>query len=174
MSPEAAAEGPAPDLQAPPRRLGPADLEGCLSLDRLALGGLWDRVQWQVELKTAGRLCLGLDGPLGLEALASGWLVVDELQIMVVAVHPACRRRGRGQRVLGALLQEARQRKAQQATLEVAAGNRAARALYAALGFRTQGRRCRYYRNGEDALIECLLLAGMAGTPPPPLGFSVE
>ncbi|MCP9883853.1 GNAT family N-acetyltransferase [Synechococcus sp. ATX 2A4] len=174
MSPEAAVDGTEADAQAPPRRLGPADLEACLSLDRLALGGLWDREQWQAELKTTGRLCLGLDGPGGLEAMASGWLVVDELQIMVVAVHPACRQRGRGQRLLRALLQEARQREAQRATLEVAAGNTAAQALYAALGFRTQGRRCRYYRTGEDALIQCLGLAGMVGTPPAPLGFSVE
>ncbi len=174
MSPDAAADATGADAQAPVRRLMPADLEACLALDRLALGGLWDSDQWQTELESDGRLCLGLEGPRGLEAMASGWLVVDELQIMVVAVHPDCRRRGRGRRVLRALLQKARQHGAQQATLEVAAGNTAALALYAALGFRSQGRRCRYYRNGEDALIKCLPLVEIAVTPPPPLGFSGE
>jgi ribosomal-protein-alanine N-acetyltransferase len=174
MSPDAAADATGADASAPARKLTPADLEACVALDRLALGGLWDRDQWQTELESDGRLCLGLDGPRGLEAMASGWLVVDELQIMVVAVHPDGRRRGRGRRVLKALLQEARQQGARQAALEVAAGNAAALALYAALGFRSLGRRCRYYRNGEDALIECLPLVEIAGTPPPPLGFSGE
>jgi ribosomal-protein-alanine N-acetyltransferase len=47
--------------------------------------------------------------------------------------------------------------------LEVAAGNPAARALYAATGFRTAGVRRGYYRNGDDALIEWLNLAGWNG-----------
>jgi ribosomal-protein-alanine N-acetyltransferase len=174
MSPDVAADATGADARTPVRRLTPADLDVCVALDRLALGGLWERDQWQTELESDGRLCLGLDGPRGLEAMASGWLVVDELQIMVVAVHPDGRRRGRGRRVLTALLQEARQQGARQAALEVAASNTAALALYAALGFRSQGRRCRYYRNGEDALIECLPLVEIAGTPPPALGFSGE
>jgi ribosomal-protein-alanine N-acetyltransferase len=174
MSPEAADDATGSDPLVPARRLTPADLDMCVALDRLALGGLWERDQWQIELESDGRLCLGLDGLRGLEAMASGWLVVDELQIMVVAVHPDGRRRGRGRRVLMALLQEARQQGAQEASLEVAAGNTAALALYAALGFRSRGRRCRYYRNGEDALIECLPLVEIAETPPAALGFSGE
>jgi hypothetical protein len=47
---------------------------------------------------------------------------------------------------------------AQHATLEVAAGNIAAQALYAAAGFRTAGIRRAYYRNGDDALIQWLRL----------------
>mgnify|MGYP003330789341 CR=1 FL=1 len=57
-----------------------------------------------------------------------------------------------------ALLQEAAGQGAQHATLEVAASNEAAQALYAAAGFRTAGVRRAYYRNGDDALIQWMRL----------------
>ena len=52
------------------------------------------------------------------------------------------------------LLAEAVGRGARHATLEVAADNGAAQALYGSLGFQTAGVRRRYYRNGQDALIQ--------------------
>jgi ribosomal-protein-alanine N-acetyltransferase len=64
----------------------------------------------------------------------------------------------RGSAALAALLREASAEGAQHATLEVAAGNIAAQALYAAAGFRTAGIRRAYYRNGDDALIQWLRL----------------
>lgn len=134
--------------------LTPADLEACLALDATALGGLWSARQWQTELAAVERPGLGLWQEQRLVGLACGWLVVDELHITVVAVHPAHRRGGLGRRVLEALLAEAVGRGAHHATLEVAADNGAAQALYGALGFQTAGVRRRYYRNGQDALIQ--------------------
>lgn len=146
---------PIPAVPAP-RLLGDADLEACVSLDRLALGGLWSLEQWQRELSEPARPCLGIGGPEALLAAATGWLILDELHVTAVAVHPAHRRLGLGCRALEALLQQGRALGATRATLEVAAGNVGARALYAALGFRTAGRRRGYYRTGEDALIQWL------------------
>lgn len=138
--------------------LGPDDLEACLELDRQALGGLWSATQWGTELDDPRRPCLGIRGPAALAAVACGWLVADELHVTAVAVDPLQRRRGLGARVLRALLREASAEGAQHATLEVAAGNIAAQALYAAAGFRTAGIRRAYYRNGDDALIQWLRL----------------
>lgn len=87
-------------------------------------------------------------------ALASAWLVVDELHITAVAVHPKHRRQGLGRRVLEALLAEAREAGAEHATLEVSSVNEAAMALYASLGFGVIAVRRGYYRNGEDALVQ--------------------
>ena len=155
---DAAAEGLARAAAAPSSlQLGPltpADLEACLSLDTSALGGIWSAQQWHTELAAAERPGLGLWQGSGLVGLACGWLVVDELHITVVAVHPAHRRGGLGRRLLEALLTEAVGRGARHATLEVAADNGAAQALYGALGFQTAGVRRRYYRNGQDALIQ--------------------
>jgi ribosomal-protein-alanine N-acetyltransferase len=93
-----------------------------------------------------------------LVAMASGWQVVDELHITLVAVDPALRRQGLGRQVLTALLAHCRVLGSERATLEVAASNGAALALYQALGFREAGRRSAYYRNDDDALIQWLRL----------------
>jgi ribosomal-protein-alanine N-acetyltransferase len=133
-------------------------LEACLALDQASLGGLWSTTQWQTELADPRRPGVGLWQGESLVAMASGWLVVDELHITLVAVAPGQRRRGLGRQVLQALLTTGRQQGAAHATLEVAAGNSAAVALYRCLGFQDAGLRRGYYRNGEDALIQWLRL----------------
>ncbi len=150
---------PPPPLAPHLAPLVPADADACLALDRAALGGLWSLAQWQRELEEEGRPGLGLRRGADLLAMASGWLVVDELHITLVAVAPDQRRRGLGRRVLQALMDAGRERGATRATLEVAAGNGPGIALYGALGFRTAGIRHGYYRNGEDALIQWIRLA---------------
>jgi len=137
-----------------PTELGPADLEDCHQLDQCSLGGLWSRDQWARELEEPQRPCMGLRVAGQLVAMACGWLVVDELHITAVAVLPEQRQQGLGSQVLQALLQRAHALGAQHATLEVAAGNSPALALYARQGFTTAGVRRGYYRNGEDALIQ--------------------
>ncbi len=143
--------------------LGPAHLAGCLALDGASLGGLWSEAQWRRELEDGERPGMGLFHGEELLALATGWLVLEELHITAVAVAPAWRRRGLGRRALVALLSRARTLGAERATLEVAAGNPAARALYDAVGFRIAGVRRDYYRNGDDALIKWLNLTHWHG-----------
>jgi ribosomal-protein-alanine N-acetyltransferase len=145
------------------QRLGPEQLEACLALDQASLAGLWTRAQWQQELSQGDRICMGLVLEQRLVAVACGWLVLDELQIGAVAVAPEHRRQGHGQRVLIALLREARRQGAANATLEVSAANTAATALYGRCGFSTAGIRRGYYRNGDDALIQWLRLQDMEG-----------
>ena len=140
-------------------QLSPADLEDCLALDQASLQGLWSRQQWQSELAEPRRPAVGLWQGTALVAMASGWLVVDELHITLVAVAPEQQRQGLGRQVLQGLLNHAQQQGAAHATLEVAPGNTAAVALYRGLGFRDAGLRRGYYRNGEDALIQWLRLS---------------
>ena len=71
-----------------------------------------------------------------------------------LAVDPAHRRQGLGRRVLELLLERAAAAGAAHATLEVAASNGAAVALYGRCGFSTAGVRRAYYRNGDDALVQ--------------------
>jgi ribosomal-protein-alanine N-acetyltransferase len=143
------------------QRLGLEQLEACLALDLASLAGLWTRGQWRQELSQSDRLCMGLVLEQRLIAVACGWLVLDELQIGAVAVAPEQRRQGYGQRVLMALLHEARLQGATNATLEVSAANTAATGLYERCGFSTAGVRRGYYRNGDDALIQWMHLQDM-------------
>ena len=143
-----------PRPTAHPTLLTPAQLEQCWQLDQRALGGLWSREQWHRELSEPLRPCLGLIDGERLLAVACGWLVLDELQITAVAVDPLERRRGLGLQVLRALLSTGQEQGASKATLEVAAANAPAVALYRRCGFTTAGIRRAYYRNGDDALVQ--------------------
>jgi len=80
-------------------------------------------------------------------------VAADEAEILTLAVAPALRRQGRGRALLAAALSHAAAAGARRLFLEVAEGNAAARALYAAAGFREVGRRPAYYASGEAALV---------------------
>jgi ribosomal-protein-alanine N-acetyltransferase len=87
-------------------------------------------------------------------AYAGIWMMVDEAHITTFAVDPHWRRQRIGERLLLALLDIARDRRAREATLEVRLSNLAARRLYEKYGFRPVGIRPRYYSDdNEDALI---------------------
>ena len=80
--------------------------------------------------------------------------VMDETDMMNVAVHPEFRRKGIGQALINTLVEHLQKAGSRCLTLEVRASNAAAIALYAKLGFSEVGRRKNYYRNPrEDALI---------------------
>src|SRR5665811_498630 len=82
------------------------------------------------------------------------WVLLDEGHITTIGVDPREQGRGFGEYLFVALLDEAIQRRATWATLEVRVSNQAAQALYRKYGFTVQGRRPRYYSdNNEDAFI---------------------
>ncbi len=82
------------------------------------------------------------------------WIILDELHIATIAVHPDYRRQGIGERILTEALQDGYQAGTRHALLEVRAGNDAAQNLYRKFGFKVAGRRPKYYKdNGEDAIL---------------------
>ena len=129
----------------------------CLKLDARALNGLWTSEHWQRELSEPDRICVGIAASNDvLVAVSCGWVVLDELQITLLAVDPEQRRRGLGRAVLQQLLVDASKAGVRQAILDVAEDNLAAQSLYSSLGFKTIGSRAHYYRDGQDALIQTL------------------
>jgi len=84
-------------------------------------------------------------------------LIADELHVNNVAVRAELRARGLGSLLLQTTLDQARQRSAKTAQLEVRAQNQPAQKLYQRCGFKAVGRRKNYYRNPtEDALLMSL------------------
>ncbi len=82
------------------------------------------------------------------------WILIDELHILNLAVHPSYRRRGIARRLLHEAMHRARVRGCHTAWLEVRPSNLAARRLYESCGFRLLMTRKRYYDDtGEDALV---------------------
>lgn len=92
--------------------------------------------------------------------------VVDEAELMLLAVRPSARRRGIARRLVGAIAEQARSRGVRRLFAEVRDGNDAAQ-FYTTLGFQIVGRRPRYYRGRDgqahDALTMQLLLSLSAG-----------
>ncbi len=80
--------------------------------------------------------------------------VLDEADVMNVAVDPAYRRLGVASVLVNALIEALSRRQVRCLTLEVRASNEPAKALYEKLGFDLAGRRPNYYTAPkEDALI---------------------
>lgn len=80
--------------------------------------------------------------------------VLDEADMMNLAVSENFRRRGIGAELICELIKHLKNRGARCLTLEVRASNDPALALYNKMGFKQVGRRPGYYRNPrEDACI---------------------
>ena len=80
--------------------------------------------------------------------------VMDEADVMNVAVDPARRREGIALKLVEALVAGLNEKDVHALLLEVRVSNEPAKALYERLGFVQVGRRPNYYRNPkEDALI---------------------
>ncbi len=105
---------------------------------------------WVVEVNNE-------NGQSQIAAMAVLWVIVDEVHIATLAVHPDFRERGLGKRLLAHALLVASKEGACKAFLEVRAGNFTAQNLYKDFGFEVSGVRSRYYRdNMEDALLMTL------------------
>ncbi len=136
------------------------DLNACMELDQLAMGGFWSRTQWEGELTNPKGLRVGLKQSSHLYAFASGLLLVDELQLNVLAVHPSHRRVGNAKRLLLCIFQRAKIAGAKRVILEVSSSNLEAQYFYQNFGFKTNSIRRSYYRNGSDAFIQSTSLLG--------------
>jgi ribosomal-protein-alanine N-acetyltransferase len=76
-----------------------------------------------------------------------------------MATRPERRGEGLALRLLDAFILQARQAAVEHIWLEVRLGNVAAHRLYQRRGFVVEGRRPRYYDDGEDALVMALRLS---------------
>jgi len=140
------------------RRMQEKDLEQVQAIDRLSFSLPWPAKAYRYELT---------ENPNSLQWVAEVtdpfpyvvgvivvWLILDEAHIATIAVHPDYRGQGIAQEILAAALIDVIQSGANQATLEVRAGNHIAQKLYFRFGFEIAGSRPHYYKdNHEDALI---------------------
>lgn len=86
-------------------------------------------------------------------------VVLDEAELLTLAVAPEARRRGIGRRLLKLAVATARRQGARRILLEVAADNTAALALYDRIGFREVARRHGYYARTDASPIDALVLS---------------
>ncbi|AQS86018.1 ribosomal-protein-alanine N-acetyltransferase [Acetobacter aceti] len=79
--------------------------------------------------------------------------VLDEAEILTLAVVPEWRRHGIARKLLQRLEQELDQKQVRKLFLEVSTTNTPAKKLYTSTGFITAGIRKRYYEDGSDAIV---------------------
>lgn len=138
------------------------DVPGVIEIDRLSFPIPWPASSYRFELteNSASTLLVAEwrdEESTALTGYVGSWLLVDEVHISTIAVHPSYRSHGIAHRLLTSILERAQQAGARLATLEVRVSNWPAIHLYEEFGFQVNGLRSRYYRdNNEDAHIMTL------------------
>jgi len=148
---------PGPDLTL-------ADLEAihAEAFDGPATGRAWTQAEFAALVGQPGVFVLG-----DLHGFILIRVVVDEAEILTLAVRPVARRLGLGLNLIRAAGALAAGMGATRLLLEVAKDNLAARALYDRAGFDVAGRRPRYYARPDGPAVDALLLVLNLPTPLP-------
>lgn len=131
------------------REMTAGDCEALSALGDEPWLGIDPIVELEGRLTRAWVVCGDAGEALG---YALGWWVVDELQLLAIAVLPEARGRGYGRALLERVLTHTSASGGRRVILEVASSNGPARRLYESAGFVTFNVRRAYYRGGDDAL----------------------
>jgi ribosomal-protein-alanine N-acetyltransferase len=153
------AEGTAPPWRTTPAR--PEQAEDLAALASAAGVPGWSPASVAAVLRSSEAWALTLlrEGDAEPAGMLLARRVLDELEVLIVAVAPRARRRGGGSALVAAALEAARSAGLAQVHLEVRGDNEAALALYLRHGFLAVGRRPRYYEGGEAAVLMTRRLA---------------
>lgn len=124
------------------------------ALEKICFSDPWSENSVASELKNPLSFWLVAEEDGKVAGYVGSQTVMDESDMMNVAVHPDYRRKGIAEKLVTELVEALKKRDSRCLTLEVRASNEPARALYGKLGFVQVGLRKNYYRNPrEDALI---------------------
>lgn len=140
------------------RAMTPADLEAVAALARRA-----DPYSWTIgQLREAlahGNRCTVACSEDTIVGYSITMQVIDEAELLEIAVDPAHQGQGWGRALLQEALEAARHQGARCMHLEVRESNAKARKMYASVGFRAVGARPNYYpcpSGREDAVLMTL------------------
>lgn len=134
--------------------LSTTDLDEVLEIEQLCFETPWSKFAFihEVQFEKSVFKTMRVSGRL--VGYGGFWHILDEIHISNIAVHPEFQRRGLGRRLLIHLLEEAFDREASKASLEVRRSNIPAQNLYRTFGFSIVTVRKNYYSDeGEDALV---------------------
>jgi ribosomal-protein-alanine N-acetyltransferase len=136
----------------------PDDVFDVMAVDRLCFPTPWSENAYRSEMGNvnAHYLVARVSNGQGerLIGFAGAWMVMDEMHVTTIGVHPEFRRQGIGDHLFAALMREALSRGVRRASLEARESNRAAQSLYESYGFVPIARRRQYYTDtGEDAIV---------------------
>ena len=135
-------------------RMNAAHVPQIAELEKVCFADPWSVTSIETELSS--RLSLwfvAMEGDTVVGYVGSQ-TVIDESDVMNIAVHPDYRRQGIGEALLETLADALREKGSRGLTLEARVSNTPAVSLYKKAGFLQVGLRKNYYRNPkEDAFI---------------------
>ena len=126
-----------------------------------SFGEAWTRSQCAGILPMSGVTLTLAESDLGLAGFSLVRSVVDESELLLLAVEPAEQRRGIGQALLDQFVASAKERGVQRLHLEVRDGNPAVN-LYFSAGFAPAGRRRNYYHGPDSQTFDAITLTLLA------------
>ena len=139
------------------RRMVPEDADGVARVEKACMPVPWSRESfWQEAANTDAYYLLGIDIDKDnlIMAYAGCWVLGNEGHITNVAVDPDYQGQGMGRKFMEKLVEAVKPLGVDSMTLEVRPSNTRALALYEKLGFKSVGRRPKYYTQPvEDAEI---------------------
>ena len=135
-------------------RMNEAHVSQVAALEKLCFSDPWSENSVASELNNPLSLWLVSEENGAVCGYVGSQTVMGETDMMNIAVHPDCRRRGIACALLGELVNQLSERGSHILRLEVRESNVPAIALYKSMGFAQLGLRKNYYRNPkENALI---------------------
>ena len=137
------------------RRMRIEDLPQVLKIEEISFPTPWSTNAFRFELlENPNSHCWVAELGNILTGFIVCWLIVDEMHIASIALHPKFRGKGISKKLIITGLRELIAKGARSATLEVRAGNIKAQYLYRYFGFQEVGLRKAYYKDThEDALL---------------------
>lgn len=135
------------------------DVDRVAALEAASFGSPWQADTFRRLLGRAGAELMVVQIEEEVIAYAVLWCILDQGELANIAVEESWRGRGIGGRLMGHVLDRARERGVKDLFLEVRESNAVARELYARRGFQAIGVRRDYYDSPrEDA---CVLRLGL-------------
>lgn len=137
------------------RLLEENDIHQVAQIEQLSFSSPWSEQSFYEELENS-LACYWIwereDGNIG--GYLGSWIILDEVQITNIAIHPDYRRERGAYLLLEQMFAHMKELDLFSATLEVRPSNEPAIHLYQKFGFQEAGRRAGYYEDDhEDALI---------------------
>ena len=133
-------------------------------IEMLSFDSTWPEDAFRNEIESNGAACylVGRQGDR-VVGYAGAWMILDEMHVTAVAVHPELRGQRLGKKLFWHLMQAALDHGSRWATLEVRETNEVAVAIYRQFGYSQVGVRKKYYDGKDDALV---MWVGDLQTPP--------
>ena len=135
------------------RPMTEADLDAVLAIEQSCFPRAWTREHFLAELGQSRSISVVAEQSGQVAGYLCLTVLLDEAEILDVAVNPVLQRGGIGASLLAWACDEARRRGATVLRLEVRATSSPAIALYERFGFVRSGLRKAYYENNIDALL---------------------